>query len=220
MSGFVATYSCSSGYEVLGGDHRTCGTGREWLGSEPTCNERLDCACSAAFIVGERITTVVDDSMGAVGLPAGSLGTVLAATTFFGDSFLLVEFDDWFAGHDGNCYNAACGSCVPSGSSRWWLPCSHVASTRLRCACGGSFSEAERVVVLSDDPAFSTSLPEGTVGTVLAGRGAVTGDQILVEWDSWLEGHDGACYLADCGSCSPTGKSRWWIGCDDIRSAQ
>ena len=51
------------------------------------------------------------------------MGTVLAGLTGTWD--LMVEWDDWYGGHDGWACDTAvsCGSCEPEGDSRWMLFC-------------------------------------------------------------------------------------------------
>ena len=39
--GQTATYSCNTGYNLVGDNNRTCGATGEWSGSEPTCERML-----------------------------------------------------------------------------------------------------------------------------------------------------------------------------------
>jgi hypothetical protein len=78
--------------------------------------EVLTCACDSRFRVGERV-----EQAGTSGPPVGTMGTVIAGTS--SSNMILVEWDDWFSGHNGNCPIANCGECVASGSSRWWVFC-------------------------------------------------------------------------------------------------
>ena len=39
--GQVATYSCNTGYNLMGGTIRMCQATREWFGSAPTCQSML-----------------------------------------------------------------------------------------------------------------------------------------------------------------------------------
>ena len=39
--GQTATYSCNTGYNLMGDNTRTCEAGGEWSGSEPTCQGML-----------------------------------------------------------------------------------------------------------------------------------------------------------------------------------
>ena len=78
--------------------------------------EVLTCACDGAFRVGERV-----EQIGTSGPPVGTMGTVISGYT--SSNMILVEWDDWFSGHNGNCAIASCGECIASGSSRWWVYC-------------------------------------------------------------------------------------------------
>ena len=40
-SGHTATYSCSIGYDLVGGSTRTCQATGQWSGSAPTCHRML-----------------------------------------------------------------------------------------------------------------------------------------------------------------------------------
>ena len=49
LLGSVASYSCTSGYELMGGANRTCSTDGVWSGEEPACEGMLAtsaCVCS------------------------------------------------------------------------------------------------------------------------------------------------------------------------------
>ena len=42
FTGTIATYSCSPGYQLVGGSSlRACGPNGTWNGTEPSCGERI-----------------------------------------------------------------------------------------------------------------------------------------------------------------------------------
>ena len=85
----------------------------------------IDCACESEFSVGDRVVLLEDLDDGS-GLLAGATGTVICGT---GSSPpLLVDWDDFNTGHNGNgfCY---CGETSGTGTSNWFVHCSQVAFT-------------------------------------------------------------------------------------------
>ena len=55
----IATYSCSSGYKVVGSPTRTCQADGSWDVSEPSCEPVGEClySCSASFGLVENDDT-------------------------------------------------------------------------------------------------------------------------------------------------------------------
>ena len=95
-------------------------------------SEPLACACSGDYATGDRVVATVDSPDGAAGIMAGTMGTVVAGTD--GPLSILVEWDDWWYGHDGNCAVAECGSCVASPmNNRWWVGCDQITRPGLSC---------------------------------------------------------------------------------------
>jgi hypothetical protein len=87
--------------------------------------ESLECgACDGRFRVGAMVKAVVNNPGRSRGLPAGSLGMVLASSTE--GRPLLVQWTEWENGHDGRCERVDCGRCLSSGSSRWYVNCDEV----------------------------------------------------------------------------------------------
>jgi hypothetical protein len=211
--GSTATYTCNTGFAPRGSRVRRCSAGAVWLGDEPECRRTMPCACGGQFAVGDRVTAAVAMPSGAGMLAAASPGTVVAGST--GMLPLLVEWDGWPNGHDGNCPASSCPMCAPSGSSRWYVLCTDVAPQQLTCSCGSQFAAGERVAAAIDSPSGATGLAGGTTGTVIAAGGS---PPLLVEWDGWTSGHDGNCAAATCGTCTPSGMSRWYVGCDEVVS--
>ena len=81
----VATYSCDSGYDLMGNDTRTClGTGN-WSGGEPTCISKLDSQTTVLFIncyhsFKERSSTGGSDDV-SVYISVGVCGTMVVVIT-------------------------------------------------------------------------------------------------------------------------------------------
>jgi hypothetical protein len=213
--GSLATYACNAGYRLTGGQYLRCRDGGSWIGNVPVCRPLLSCGCAGAFHEGERVRAAVASPSGAAGLGLGTAGTAIAGST--GTLPVLVQWDGWFSGHNGNCTFADCGTCVASGTSRWYVLCSEVTTQRLGCACGGVYTPGDRVVALVDSPASAAGLPAGTTGTVVAGAAGTL--PILIQWDGWFGGHGGNCAFAACGPCTESGTSRWYVRCDEVGRA-
>ena len=93
-------------------------------------NGTIDCACDSQFDAGDIVVCVVDGFEGAdYGL--GRRGRVIAGVANRGaGDIVLVQWDGWFNGHDGIGFIYAENSCPTygdEGSSRWWVPCDHIA---------------------------------------------------------------------------------------------
>ena len=39
--GQIVTYTCNSGYELMGNSTRTCQSSGQWTGSQPSCSGKL-----------------------------------------------------------------------------------------------------------------------------------------------------------------------------------
>lgn len=79
----------------------------------------LACVCNGTFNEGDRVKYT-----GHSYPPGRTFGTVLGGT---GNGFLNVEWDNWSAGHAGNCKFTTCGSCTTSSVlSRWFTECGGV----------------------------------------------------------------------------------------------
>ncbi len=213
--GALATYSCNAGYRLAGGNYLGCGPTGTWIGQPPVCQALASCVCGGAFAIGEQVTAAAANPSGSTGLAAGTVGTVLGGNP--GTPPMLVQWSGWTSGHSGNCSLLTCGSCTDSGSSRWYVACADVTTQRLTCACGGVFSQGDRVVLLVNSPDGASGLSQGATGTVISGG---TGTPpLLVQWDGWTSGHNGNCSASTCGSCTPSGSSRWYVNCNEIARA-
>jgi len=96
--------------------------------TDPGAGAAIWCACDGYFREGSRVVALVEDPAGAFGLPLGTVGTALAGV---GGSlpWILVEWDDWLYGHDGNCMFSECGTCIPREDppqGRWWVYCNKI----------------------------------------------------------------------------------------------
>ncbi len=90
-------------------------------------NDVLDCACGGRVSEGDVVWAAVDAPAGASGISAGDRGVVVAGNTGVGGLEVLVQWDDWTSGHDGNCAVADCGECQPSTeANRWYVACADV----------------------------------------------------------------------------------------------
>ena len=88
----------------------------------------VDCACDAEFNVGDRVQALVDNPQDGTGIVAGQCGTVICGRDG-GDSFrILIEWDDWYAGHDNTSF-CECPDGESSGTaSCWWVDCPDIAA--------------------------------------------------------------------------------------------
>lgn len=216
-SGSVASYACGGAYILLKSQVSACINGT-WVGGTPQCATRIGCVCSGEFVQGEAIyaATANPGGLGMTGLAAGSTGNVLAGNAGQPSFELLTQWNGWHEGISGNCAAVDCGPCSNSGDSKWYLSCTQVATPRLRCACGGAFTEGDRVVALANAPSGATGVSAGQLGTVIAG----TTGKILVQWDGYTGGHDGQCATATCGRCAPSGTARAWVACAELGRGQ
>ncbi|MDH5492065.1 MAG: hypothetical protein OEY14_08930, partial [Myxococcales bacterium] len=197
------------------------GNSRYWVGCEEV-GAALPCPSCSSYIDGERVRATVPNPGGAASIGAGTLGTIVAGRAAPGGLELLVEWDGWTGGHDGNCPASDCGGCQPSGRSRWWVECGSVepadaSRELLGCACGGRFRERSLVESVLSSPSGAPGLEAGVRGMVIAANADLGSAELLVEWEGWLGGHEGRCGAADCGNCVASGSSRWWVGCDELR---
>lgn len=88
--------------------------------------QTIDCACSGTFSVGDRVVALTDNPSGASGITAGAPGTVVCGAD--GGTPLLIQWDNWTQGHDGNGY-CICGGSPDATSDHWYVECTEVAGT-------------------------------------------------------------------------------------------
>jgi len=77
------------------------------------------CACGGIYQTGQRVRSVVDNIQG-TGLPAGSTGTVVCGKS--SGLNILISWDNWSNGHDGNGYCECPVTWLPDNSG-WWVNC-------------------------------------------------------------------------------------------------
>lgn len=179
----------------------------------------VDCACPNQWVVGDRVRLTIDNPGGGT-LMAGATGTVVCGTGVPSETNLLVEWDDWAGGHDGNGFcNCPEGAASLPGTG-WYVACEAVeplpATDPIGCQCDGFFYAGDRVVASVDDPSSASGIPAGTKGTVRCGIAGGLTPVLLIEWDGWSAGHNG---LGNCGCpvdvvTSPG--SSWFVGCDEV----
>jgi len=144
----------------------------------------VDCACDAQYNVGDRVHAAVDNPQGATGILAGHCGTVLCGRDGGDDLNILIEWDDWFSGHDNTSY-CECGDGDSAGtSSCYWVDCPDIAA-----GCGGGSGCGVGFVCDSGDPVPWCDEPSGCYCG---------------------SGYDGSTYCVTDGGCStftpcPTG---------------
>ena len=198
--------SAACGLYVQGINTDTCAVGSvSVLGA---VREDLPCACSGDYTKGDRVVAMVDEPSGATGVTAGSMGTVVAGID--GPLSVLVEWDDWLSGHDGNCSAAECGSCVDSPTTnRWWVACDDISRPGLTCIedryepnddldsappltdwfddfCGPvSTRYIEGQLCEGDDDYFEVSIAEGEELTIRAWFDDGEGD---IDLEMWRDG--------------------------------
>ncbi|MFT5460261.1 MAG: hypothetical protein ACI9K2_006778 [Myxococcota bacterium] len=148
-SGVVVAGNDSVGFETLvqwdgwdGGHDGNCGSS-DCGECEPSASDNrwyvacddigmggpvLECACDGAFAEGQRVSAAVDSPAGASGIVAGDMGTVVAGMSGGPDDLqILVHWDAWASGHDGNCAASECGECVDDpANARWWVGCAEL----------------------------------------------------------------------------------------------
>jgi len=173
----------------------------------------ISSVCNGDYQTGSRVKAGVDHPQGAAGILVGDAGTVVCGK----DQFLplLVSWDGWTGGHDGNGHCTDPGMNLPDGvNSAYWVDCAEVeAGSDVSCVCGGIFEKGDRVRALEDIYSSSTLMVHaGQIGTVVCGAGD---PPLLVSWDNWQNGHDGNDNCA-CPAGGLSDLSGWFVDCDVV----
>ncbi len=202
-------------YYSPGNTGNTYGTG-QW--AQLLCNMcscaagDVDCACAGAFSSGDRVTATLSSPQGASGLSMGWGGTVICGAIGFPP--LLISWDDWQNGHNGNGFCACPVDSLPDNSG-WFVDCTDVTpSVNVDCACGGAYNTGDRVMALMNNPASQPDVFAGDHGTVISGYSAIP-TIILISWDGVTSGHNGNG-IADCPVTVLDNTSGWWVDCTEI----
>jgi hypothetical protein len=170
-----------------------------------------DCSCGGKFYTGQQVISLVDD-ISYSGLPKGSTGTVVCGSSSFPNS-ILISWDDWSGGHDGNGHCTCPVTSVPDNSG-WWVSCDEVGVVAVDCACDGQYATGDRVYATVDNPQGANGILAGHPGRVVCGVSGLP-LPILISWDDWSNGHDGNGYCA-CPVSEAPDNSGWWVLCEDI----
>jgi hypothetical protein len=98
------------------------GSNSWWTGCADVSSARLTCGCGGQFSPGDRVVALFDAPSSARGIRQGDVGTVIAGSS--GTLPVLIQWDGWTQGHNGNCSSANCGTCTPSlTNNRWYTAC-------------------------------------------------------------------------------------------------
>jgi hypothetical protein len=172
----------------------------------------VDCVCSGAYSSGDRVVATLSNPQGASGLSMGWGGTVICGA--IGYPPLLIQWDDWQSGHNGNGFCVCPVDSLPDYSG-WYIDCTDVTpSVNVSCACGGAYNTGDRVMALVNNPTGQPDVYAGDHGTVISGY---TGSStiILISWDGVTSGHDGNGF-ADCPVTVLDNTSGWWVDCTEV----
>jgi hypothetical protein len=181
----------------------------------PANGQPVDCSCSSQFFVGSRVTAAVNNPAGAPGISVGLPGTVVCGYSPAGGIPLLVAWDNWIQGHNGNGY-CECPDTTLADTSAWWVDCTDVnLSSEVNCQCGGYFTTGQRVTALVDNPSGSVGILAGHEGTVVCGITPPMSPALLVSWDGWSSGHNGNGFCG-CPVTSLPDSSGWYVDCDEV----
>jgi len=178
-------------------------------------SEQVVCACTETFYqTGDRVVAVVDNPQGASGILAGHMGTVISGVFSDGFPYVLVSWDAWNEGHNGNGF-AECPAVALPDTSGWWVECTDIVPANgqpVDCACGSQFFAGSRVTAAVNNPQAAPDIYVGHPGTVVCG--APGAPELLVSWDNWSQGHNGNGYC-ECPDTTLADTSAWWVNCSE-----
>lgn len=89
-------------------------------GTKQLVGETISCVCSGMYKVGDRVRLLVDHPDGSEALMTGHEGTVVSGAQ--GAPPLLVSWDDFTAGHNGNAITE-CPKTILPDTSGWYVTC-------------------------------------------------------------------------------------------------
>jgi hypothetical protein len=179
----------------------------------PSTGQAADCVCDSQYFVGTRVAATVDNPHGAPGIEAGTPGTVVCGAP--GSPELLVAWDNWTQGHDGNGI-CQCPNTTLADHSAWWVDCAEATiRSEVNCQCGGYFTAGQRIRALVDNPSGAAGILTGHQGTVVSGAVSGISPVLLISWDGWTDGHNGNGYCG-CPVTSLPDTSGWYVDCDEV----
>ena len=177
--------------------------------------EPVVCACTASsYKTGDRVVAAVNNPQGAPGILAGHMGTVICGKTW--NLSILISWDGWSSGHNGNGY-CQCPEVALPDASGWWVECADVLPANgqpVDCACSSQFFVGSRVTAAVDNPADAPGIFIGDPGTVVCGDSSFPND-VLIGWDNWDQGHNSNGFC-ECPDTTLADTSAWWVGCTDV----
>ncbi|MEO1128639.1 MAG: hypothetical protein AAFX05_02905 [Planctomycetota bacterium] len=108
-------------------EHTTLIVAASLVAVQAASAQTIDCTCSGAFEVGDRVILLVDDPSFGMNLPAGTKGTVLCgdARGPFGIS-LMVRWDGWTDGNANNTSFCDCPANIGGTNSDWFVRCTEI----------------------------------------------------------------------------------------------
>ena len=186
-----------------------------WVLCEDIDTKDVDCGCYSKYDTGVKVRALVNNPSGASGISAGDTGTVVCGV----DGLplpILISWDNWSLGHDGNGY-CECPVTDAPDNTGWWVSCEEVAPVLVNCTCDSQYTTNDRVIAVVDSPDGAANLPAGSTGEVICGSTTWPG-WILISWDNWSEGHNGMGYCT-CPVDALSDNSGWWVHCEYVEKA-
>ncbi|WP_295443585.1 C1 family peptidase [uncultured Thiodictyon sp.] len=87
-------------------------------------SEPIACQCDSRYSVGQQVVALVDNPAGSSGISAGTRGTVICGSSTTAGK-VLVSWDGWQFGHDGQGHCGCPVTTLPSNSG-WFMGCNDI----------------------------------------------------------------------------------------------